>query len=105
MLHQVRTEGPIVYADRGPAHHSRVPMTCRQCGVGTGLTLTADGESAWITCPAGHQTRDWRLTPAAVREVAEAAASAGADVVPADAEIWVRPPVSTEVLPGYDDIA
>ncbi|MER5502824.1 hypothetical protein ABT096_37365 [Streptomyces sp. NPDC002561] len=39
----------------------------------------------------GRQTRGWRLTPAAVREVAEATAEAGVDVVPADAEIWVLP--------------
>ncbi|WP_457518777.1 hypothetical protein [Streptomyces sp. TE33382] len=51
---------------------------------------------------AGHV--DWRLTPDAVRDVA-AAADAGIEVVPADAEIWVRVPASTRVLPDYEDIA
>ncbi|MEE1791542.1 hypothetical protein PUR28_12305 [Streptomyces sp. BE308] len=50
-------------------------------------------------------TRDWRLTPDAVRDVAAAAGEAGVAVVPADAEIWVRVPASTRVLPDYEDIA
>ncbi|MFI8817883.1 hypothetical protein ACIGWV_41375 [Streptomyces sp. NPDC055082] len=41
----------------------------------------------------------------AVRDVAAAAADAGVDVVPVDAEIRVRGTVSTDVLPDCEDIA
>jgi len=80
-------------------------VTCRECDTRNGLTLTASGEDAWITCPAGHTTRDWRLTREAVRDVAAAASSAGVDVVPADAEAWVRVRTNTGILPEYEDIA
>ncbi|MEU9191136.1 hypothetical protein AB0D14_42935 [Streptomyces sp. NPDC048484] len=80
-------------------------MTCRECGARTGLTLTAQGEDTAITCLQGHTTRDWRLTPMAVREVARAAADASVDVVPADSEIRLRVRTETAILPGYEDIA
>lgn len=74
-------------------------MTCSECGARTGLTLSARGEDTTITCPAGHTTRDWRLTPMAVRDVAAAAAEAGVDEVPANAEVWVKVRTETDILP------
>ena len=101
---QVRTDGGAVYLYQSPGCRSRMPVTCRTCDARTGLVLAVRGEDAFITCPQGHITRDWRLTPLAVRAVVAAAADAGVDVVPGDAEIWLRTPVSDEVLPGCEDI-
>ena len=80
-------------------------MTCSECGARTGLTLSARGEDTTITCPAGHTTRDWRLTPMAVRDAAAAAAEAGVDEVPANAEVWVKVRTETDILPEYEDIS
>lgn len=80
-------------------------MTCGECNARTGLTLTARGEETSITCPSGHTTRDWNLTCEAVRAVATRAAEAGVDVVPADAESWVKARTETGILPEYEDIA
>lgn len=71
----------------------------------TGLTLTACGEETSIICPAGHTTQDRRLTREAVQAVATRATEAGVDVVPADAESWVKVRTETEILPEYEDIA
>ncbi|MEV6080976.1 hypothetical protein AB0L80_38645 [Streptomyces sp. NPDC052069] len=101
----VRVAGTAVYVESTPGHSSRMPVLCRVCDARRDLTLSARGEDAWVTCRAGHVPRDWRLTPGAVRDVAAAAGEAGVDVVPADAEIWVRVPASTRVLPDYEDIA
>lgn len=101
----VRNAGTAVYIDSSAVHSSRMPVTCHECDARTGLTLTARGDDTQIICPAGHTTRDWRLSREAVRDVAVAAAEAGVDVVPADAEIWVRVRTETDILPGYEDIA
>jgi len=102
--YEVRIAGTAVYRDRrGEAFNSRMALTCSECGARTGLTLSARGEDTTITCLAGHTTRDWRLTPMAVRDVAAAAAEAGVDEVPANAEVWVR--TETDILPEYEDIA
>lgn len=100
--YEVRSAGTAVYIDRGPGHASRMPVTCRDCGARVGLTFTAQGEDAWITCSEGHRTQDWRLTPMAVRDVARAAADADVDVVPAGAEIWFRVRTRVPVLPEYE---
>ncbi|MET9656780.1 hypothetical protein [Streptomyces sp. NPDC006510] len=101
-LYEVRAAGRAVYVDFSAAHSSRMPVACSVCDARTGLTLAARGEDAWITCPAGHTTRDWRLTGEAVSEVAATAAEAGVDEVPADAEIWVRVRATTG---SHEDIA
>ncbi|MEU4507585.1 hypothetical protein [Streptomyces sp. NPDC024089] len=101
----VRFAGTAVYLDSSAGYSSRMAVTCRTCGARTGLALSAGGEDAWISCPAGHKTQDWRLTADAVRDVAATAAEAGIRVVPADAEIWVRVPVSTGNRPDCEDIA
>jgi hypothetical protein len=76
--YEVRIAGTAVYRDRrGEAFTSRRAMTCSECGARTGLTLSAHGEDTTITCPAGHTTQDWRLTPMAVRDVAAAARRRG----------------------------
>ena len=104
--YEVRIAGTAVYRDRcGEAFTSRMAMTCSECGARTGLTLSARGEDITITCPAGHTTRDWRLTPMAVGDVAAAAAEAGVDEVPANAEVWVKVRTETDILPEYEDIA
>lgn len=103
--YEVRNAGTAVYIGRSNVVSSRMAMTCAECGARNGLTLTARGEETSITCPAGHTTQDWRLTPMAVRDVAAAAAEAGVDVVPTDAEIWVKVRTETDILPDYEDIA
>ncbi|MFF8423161.1 hypothetical protein [Streptomyces sp. NPDC015680] len=103
-LYEVRTAGRAVYVDSSAAHSSRMPVACRECDARTGLTLAARGEDAWITCPVGHTTRDWRLTREAVSEVAAAAAEAGVGEVPADAEIWVRVRPQTGARTDREDI-
>ncbi|MEV6131919.1 hypothetical protein AB0M05_34900 [Streptomyces violaceusniger] len=103
--YEVRNAGTAIYVDRNAAFFSRMPVICGKCDARAGLTLTARGEDTWITCPEGHTTRDRRLTREAVRDVAAAATAAGIDIVPADAEIWVRARINTGILPGYEDIA
>ncbi|WP_329595870.1 hypothetical protein OG195_44695 (plasmid) [Streptomyces sp. NBC_01362] len=103
-LCEVRTAGRAVYVDSSAAHSSRMPVSCGVCDARTGLTLAARGEDAWITCPDGHTTRDWRLTGEAVSEVAAAAAEAGVGEVPVDAEIWVRVRPRTGARPDREDI-
>lgn len=95
----VRIDGTAFYIDSGPAHRSRVPVTCRTCGARTGLTLSAAGEQTTITCPGGHETLGWRLSARAVREAAAAAVRDGHPD-----EVQLRVPVNTDVLPGYEDI-
>jgi len=103
--YEVRSAGEAWFYDSRAGFRSRTPVTCRECKARTGLTLTAHGEDTAITCPQGHTTQDWRLTPMAVRDVARAAADAGVDVVPADAEIRLRVRTETPILPEYEDIA
>ncbi|MFI8515937.1 hypothetical protein ACIGHB_32940 [Streptomyces sp. NPDC085460] len=100
----VRIAGTAFYIDSGPTHRSRVPVTCRRCGARTGLTLSAAGEQATISCPSGHETGDWRLDARAVRGVVAAAARDGHTVVPEHDEVQFRVPVNTDILPGYEDI-
>ncbi|WP_030017929.1 hypothetical protein [Streptomyces monomycini] len=102
--YEVRTAGTADYIDSQAGYFSRVQVSCRECDARTGLTLTARGDDTQITCPAGHVTRDWRLGSEAVRDVAAAVADAGVEVVPADAEIQLRVPTRTEILPDYEDI-
>ncbi|MEU7148697.1 hypothetical protein AB0B15_11755 [Streptomyces sp. NPDC045456] len=103
--YEVRTAGTAVYIDTSAAHSSRMPVLCGECDARTGLTLTACGDDTQITCPAGHVTRDWRLSPEAVRDVAAVAADAGVEVVPADAEVRLRVRTQRGILPDYEDIA
>jgi hypothetical protein len=103
--YEVRIAGTAVYRDRSGAHFSRMAMTCSECGARNGLTLTARGEETSIACPAGHTTQDWRLTREAVQAVAARAAEAGVDVVPADAEVWVKVRTETGILPEYEDMS
>jgi hypothetical protein len=103
--YEVRFAGTVDYIDRSAALSSRTPVTCRECNARTGLTLTARGEETAIICEAGHTTTDWRLTREAVQAVAARAAEAGVDVVPANAEVWVKVRTETGILPEYEDIA
>ena len=103
--YEVKFAGPVEYRHRSAGFFSRTPVICGECDARTGLTLTACGEETSITCPAGHTTRDWRLSREAVRTVATVASEAGVDVVPADAEVWVKVRTQTDILPGYEDIA
>ncbi|MCX4682655.1 hypothetical protein OG413_46785 [Streptomyces sp. NBC_01433] len=102
---QVTVAGTAVWIESTPGHRSRMPVACRECDVRTDLTLAARGEDAWITCPAGHTTRDWRLSSEAVHDVAAAAIEAGVAAAPADAEVWLRVTARTDALPDYEDIA
>lgn len=101
----MRTAGTAVFVDCSAGFFSRMAVVCLECGARAGLTLNVRGEDTSITRIEGHTTRDRRLTPEAVRDVAATAAEAGVDVVPADAEIWVRARIVMDILPGYEDIA
>ncbi|MGW5096313.1 hypothetical protein ACWEQ1_17265 [Streptomyces nodosus] len=103
--HEVRFAGTVDYINRSAGFFSRAPVTCRECGARTGLKLAAHGEDTSITCPDGHTTHDRRLTPEAVQAVATRAAEAGIEVVPADAEVWVKARTETGILPECEDIA
>ncbi|PNE30313.1 hypothetical protein AF335_28950 [Streptomyces eurocidicus] len=93
--------GTAVFRTVDPVIRARIPITCRRCDIGTGLAVGTDGVSTWISCPAGHTTRDWRLSSEAVLEIA---AAAGGAPVPAEGEAWFRVPVQTEILPDYEDL-
>ncbi|PNE30314.1 hypothetical protein AF335_04965 [Streptomyces eurocidicus] len=46
------------------------PLACSVCEAQTGLTLISAESEVLFTCPTGHTSRDWRLTPdAEVRAV------------------------------------
>ncbi|AWZ06863.1 MULTISPECIES: hypothetical protein [unclassified Streptomyces] len=103
--YEVRTAGTAVFTDSSSGHWSRMPALCRECDARTGLTFTARGADAWITCPESHVTRDWRLSPEAVRDVASVVATSGDTVVPATAEIWLKVRSNQEILSDCEDIA
>lgn len=103
--YEVRTAGATVWVDASVGHWSRMPAACHTCDARTGLTLNAHGADAWITCPDGHVTRDWRLSPETVRDVAAVVAASEYDVVPADAEVELKVRRNQEILSDYEDIA
>ncbi|WP_405775608.1 hypothetical protein [Streptomyces sp. NBC_01538] len=86
-------------------HHGRLPLQPLQAERADVVDEVLAREETAIICEAGHTTTDWRLTREAVQAVAARAAEAGVDVVPANAEVWVKVRTETGIFPEYEDIA
>jgi len=52
---------------KAPGFEGQVPVECGECGARESLAFTAVDSDAYLVCPAGHATRDARLTAAVVR--------------------------------------
>jgi hypothetical protein len=85
--YEVRIDGSAFWVDGSGETRYRRTVTCHTCDVGWGLTLSAQGRDCWFACPNGHNTRDWRLSPEAVRELAASVEASQFDTVPRDAYV------------------